>query len=85
MFLGMKSKPKLYLNINGIRTRNTLEALLLGILIDWKLTFNKHVKSLCKNANRKASALIRLRKDLGVSQKTLLYDILYPQILVTAL
>ena len=74
MFLGMKSKPKLYLNINKIRTRNTLEALLLGILIDWKLTFNKHVKSLCKNAYRKASALIRLRKDLGNSQKTLLYN-----------
>ena len=74
MFLGTRTKSKLCLNINGKICRSTPEVKLLGITIDWKLTFNKHVKLFCKNASKKASALMRLRNDLSTSQKLLLYN-----------
>ena len=74
MFLGTRTKSKLCLNINGTISRSTPEVKLLGITIDWKLTFDKHVKSLCKNARKKASGLMRLRNDLVTSQKLLLYN-----------
>ena len=74
MFLGTKTKSNFALNIKGTITRSTLKAILLGITVDWKLTFNKHVNALCKTANKKASALMRLRNDLSTSQKLILYQ-----------
>ena len=73
MFLGTKSKTKLCLNVNGKRCVSTTSVKLLGIEIDWKLTFNKHVDIIAKNANNKAAALSRLRYKLDVSQKLSLY------------
>ena len=60
MFLGTKKKTKLCLNINEKRCISTSSVILLGTEIDWKLTFNKHVKSITNNANNKAKALSRL-------------------------
>ena len=74
MFLGTKKKIDFCLDINGKVSRSTTDVKLLGITIDWKLTFNKHVYSLCKGGNKKASALVRLRNDLDTSQKAILYS-----------
>ena len=38
--------------------------LLLGIIIDWKLNFNEHVKLLCAKANAKVKALYRNYMDV---------------------
>ena len=35
---------------------------LLGVTIDSKLNFDSHVKNICKKANQKSRALIRIRK-----------------------
>ena len=42
--------------------------MLLGISIDSKLTFNKHISNICHNANFKSLALRRKRKYLSVDQ-----------------
>ena len=47
---------------------------LLGINIDWKLSFNNHVDIICSKANRKLKALYRLRSKLDFSQKLILYN-----------
>ena len=73
MFLGTKKKTKLCLNINEKRCISTSSVILLGTEIDWKLTFNKHVKSITNNANNKAKALSRLRYKLDITQKLSLY------------
>ena len=73
MFLGTREKVKLCLKINGNYCISTSSVTLLGIEIDWKLTFNKHVKSITNNANNKAKALSRLRYKLDVTQKLTLY------------
>ena len=73
MFLGTRKKIKLCLNIDEKRCLSTFSVILLGIEIDWKLTFNKHVKSITNNANNKAKALSRLRYKLDSTQKLSLY------------
>ena len=74
MFLGTKTFTNMNLKINGQTTSTTKTVQLLGITIDWKLQFNKHVKELCKSANKRAGALMRLRNKLNVDQKILLYN-----------
>lgn len=74
MFLGTKSKTKLCLEINGKKCLTSESVKLLGITIDWKLQFNTHVKLLCKKANNKVSALMRLRKKLDFDQKLTLFN-----------
>jgi len=73
MFLGTRSKTKLCLKINGKYCVSTPSVTLLGIQIDWKLTFNKHVKLITNTANNKAKALSRLRYKLDSTQKLTLY------------
>ena len=74
MTLGTIKKFPLCLEINGHRTVSTFEMVLLGITIDWKLNFNNHAKMVCNNANRKVSALMRLRNTLSVEQKLVLLN-----------
>ena len=73
MFLGTRAKTKLCLNIEGKCCISTTSVTLLGVEIDWKLTFNKHVQNITNNANNKAKALSRLRYKLNLNQKLSLY------------
>ena len=73
MFLGTREKTKLCLNIGGRNCISTSSVILLGNEIDWKLTFNKHVKNITSNARNKAKALSRLRYKLDLTQKLSLY------------
>ena len=74
MFLGTRNKPKFCLTINGKTVINTDTIKLLGITIDWKLNFNKHVIEIANKANTKARGLCRLRTKLSIDQKLLLYN-----------
>ena len=47
---------------------------LLGIIIDNKLSFSNHISRLCKYANNKLYAIIRMRKYLSTSQTKLLVN-----------
>ena len=73
MFLGTKSKIKLCLEINGMKCISSDTVKLLGITIDWKLNFNNHVRLVCDTANKKASALMRLRNKLSLDQKLIIF------------
>ena len=48
------------IKIGNATIRNTNSEKLLGITIDSKLTFNEHVKNLCKKASQKLHALARI-------------------------
>ena len=73
MFLGTRNEVDLCLDINGKTSRTTTFVTLLGIEIDWKLSFNRHVKAKCWQAYNKAKALARLRYKLDQGQKLTLY------------
>ena len=74
MLLGTKKKQHLCLNINGVTTISTQSVTLLGVIIDWKLTFNMHAHMICDRANSKVGAITRLRFKLNIGQKILLYS-----------
>ena len=74
MFLGTKNIVKKCLNIDGNKCISTTSILLLGINIDWKLSFNNHVNVICSKAATKLKALYRLRSNLTSAQKVILYN-----------
>ena len=62
MFLGLDDKVnnKLCLDMNGKTVRASNQVLLLGVTIDDKLTFIRHIQDLCKRANQKINAIQRI-------------------------
>ena len=50
------------------RVRSKTEVKLLGITIDDKLSFNKHISNLCSTASNRLRALARIRKFLSLEQ-----------------
>ena len=74
MFLGTKKITKKCLNIEGKFCHSSISVLLLGIIIDWKLNFNDHVKHICSKANARVKALYRLRSILSLQQKLVLFN-----------
>ena len=49
--------------------KNSLQEKLLGIVVDNRLTFEPHVKNLCKKAGQKLHALARIANYMDISKK----------------
>ena len=47
---------------------------LLGITIDCQLKFSEHVNTLCKKANNKTSAFLRVAEYLDQDKRSILYN-----------
>ena len=58
IFLGLKKKHELRLNINGNTIKAATHVKLLGIEIDNKLNFDRHVQALSIKINKKVNALL---------------------------
>ena len=58
--------------INSITVKESNEVILLGITIDNKLVFKKHIENLCRTAQYKLHALTRIRKYLTLDKAILL-------------
>ena len=56
LILGTKN-----LFLDGNKIEKSQEAVLLGISIDDKLSFKKHIEKICRNAKNKLHALLRIR------------------------
>ena len=65
MFLGLNINNSLCLNIDGQRVKHSEHGKLLGVQIDNKLHFGKHVKELCQKISRKLCAFSRIRPFLN--------------------
>ena len=68
MFLSLKGQRSLRLNINDNKLSATDHVKLLGIEVDDKLKFNKHVKALCSKVTKKISAFSRLNTYISREQ-----------------
>ena len=73
MFLGMKANGRLHLNIEGKKINATDHVKLLGIEIDSKLMFSKHVEALCYNVNNKITAFSRIYNVIITQQAQSIY------------
>ena len=72
MILEDKQNTYLVLNINGKKINNSRETELLGIIIDYKLKFKKHIENLSKKASFKLHALRRICKFSMVEKARIL-------------
>ena len=60
MFMGLGNDCKLCIEIDKMVVKTVDKVKLLGVIIDSKLKFDEHVKSLYLKANRNISALSRV-------------------------
>ena len=64
------------INLNGTEITSSSNKKLHGVLIDKKLNFDVHIKSLCKKEDQKLSALARVSNDYTLHQKLLLINLI---------
>ena len=62
-----------WLNVGGSKIWEKHHKKLLGLTIDRELSFDLHVSNLCKNANRKLSALGRISNYMSLYQRRTLF------------
>lgn len=67
MFLGT-DETNIKMQIDGKLTTSQNSVVLLGVLIDYKLKFDSHIKQLCVKANRKINCLLRIRNLITTTQ-----------------
>ena len=60
------------MSIDKLTLRNSNKEEILGIIIDRKLTFHQHIKSICRKAGQKLSALIRLSPCLDTKKRRIM-------------
>ena len=73
IFLGIKD-DSIGITINNNFVKSTSQVKLLGITIDQNLTFLPHITEICKKANIKTKALLRIRNNLSDKQAKMLYN-----------
>ena len=61
MFLGLKGTSEIFMNFDGVQVKSSTFVKLLGVYIDSKLNFSKHVQNLCGSASQKTKALLCIR------------------------
>ena len=69
MCLGKNLDDNEVLNFNNLIIKSSKEVEILGIKIDNDLNFNNHIKSICRKASQKLSALLIISSNVDMNQK----------------
>ena len=72
MCIGKNTESDVF-KFENVCLENSKEEVILGITIDNKLTFDSHIKSMCRKAGQKLSALSRISPYLETDKKELLF------------
>ena len=72
MCIGKNTESDVF-KFENVCLENTKEELIVGIIIDNKLSFDSHIKSMCREAGQKLSALSRISPYLETDKKELLF------------
>ena len=72
LIMSKNDTPALNIGESFIKTSNCEK--FLGVKIDYKLTFDEHVNSLCKKANNKLRALARATPYMSIEKRKLLMN-----------
>ena len=70
-YLVVNSKEKVCTKIGSYNIESSEQQKLLGVLIDNKLTFDKHINNLCPKASQKLNALCRVSSFMSTNKKRL--------------
>ena len=68
MFLGMNENSSISIDIGNTSISSTNHVKLLGVTIDNKLDFTKHIEAICKQASQKTSAILRIRSYISIDK-----------------
>ena len=68
MILGKKKRNSVKSIINTTEIEESRKVVLLGITIDNLLNFNEHIDNVCRTANYKLHALLRIKKYLPLQK-----------------
>ena len=66
MCLGKNVDDNEVFNFNGLTIKSSKEVEILGINIDSNKNFNSLIKSICRKAGQKLSALLRISSNLNI-------------------
>ena len=72
MLFGVKENEQFDLLCDDITLKHSSHEKILGVTIDNKLSFNEHIISICKTANKNLNALSRINHYIKQSQKEIL-------------
>ena len=72
MVLGLKNENSFIIDINGHQIKQSEQVKLLGVQIDNSLTFDAHVKELCRKVNQTLCAFSRIRLFLNKEKAKML-------------
>ena len=74
MFLSKYQNIEKNMSFDGktIKSSDTVE--LLGITLDKNINFKRHIQNICRKANNKTKALLRIRKFLNLEQAQVLAE-----------
>ena len=70
-YLVVNSKEKVCTKIGSYNIESSEQQKLLGVLIDNKLTFDKHINNLCAKASQKLNMLCRVSSFMSTNKKRL--------------
>ena len=73
MCIGKNTKNGKF-GFDNLILENSKEEVVLGVTIDNKLTFDSHMKNICRKAGQKLGALLRITNYLNSSQKKLIFS-----------
>ena len=73
MCIGRDTKNDKF-ELDNLLLENSKEEVVLAVTIDNKLTFDIHIKSICRKAGQKLGALLRITNYLNSSQKKLIFS-----------
>ena len=65
-FILSDNNTELSIAIEGVSIKNSKEEKLLGVVFDNNLSFNTHIKGLCKKSSSKISALSRITPYMNI-------------------
>ena len=71
--LGQKIDDAETLNFNNVAIKYSKEVEILRIMLDRNMNFHTHIKSICRKAVQKLSALLRINTYVYQRKKVLLY------------
>ena len=84
MCLGKNLDDTETLSFNDMALKNSKEVEILEITLDRSMSFNTHIKNICRKAGQKLSALLRTSPYLDQGKKALLYKSMINPSLITA-
>ena len=70
----LSTDKQVHVKIGTAQIENTQNEKLLGITIDSKLSFDKHIQQICSRASAKLKALARIASFMNITKRTILMN-----------